>query len=71
MAKTRTSTQTQAARTNRNTDQRQAYTLEYAAAICPHAGLANNLSATFASSPSMPPASGTPPRISSSRVPMR
>jgi hypothetical protein len=53
MAKTRTSTQTQTqtARTNRNTHQRQAYTLEYAAAICPHPGLANNLSATFGLEP--------------------
>ena len=51
MAKTRTSTQTQAARTTRNTDQRQAYTIEYATAICPHAGLANNLSATFGFEP--------------------
>ena len=51
MTKTSTSTQTQAARTDRNTDQRKAYTLEYAAAICPHAGLANNLSGTFGLEP--------------------
>jgi hypothetical protein len=48
MAKTRTSTQTRAART---TEQRQAYTLEFAAAICPHPGLANSLSATFGLEP--------------------
>jgi hypothetical protein len=48
---TRTSTQTQPARTTRNTDQCQVYTLEYAAAICPHASLAGNLSTTFGLEP--------------------
>jgi hypothetical protein len=33
------------------TEQRQTYTVEYATALCPHAGLANNLSSTFGLNP--------------------
>ena len=51
MAKTQTPTQTQAAKRTRKTDERQIYTLEYATAICPHAGLASNLSSTFGLNP--------------------
>ena len=45
-------TQTPPAKTNSSrTEQRQTYTLEYATAICPHEGLANNLSTTFGLNP--------------------
>lgn len=45
-------TQTQPGKTNTaRTEQRQTYTLEYATAICPHEGLANNLSTTFGLNP--------------------
>jgi hypothetical protein len=46
-------TQTQLAKSNSGsrTEQRQVYTLEYATAICPHEGLANNLSKTFGLNP--------------------
>jgi hypothetical protein len=46
MAKSQTPTQTA-----RKADERRTYTLEYATAICPHDGLATNLSATFGLSP--------------------
>ena len=48
MAKTQT--QSAKSRTVRS-DQRQIYTLEYATAICPHEGLADNLSTTFGLNP--------------------
>ena len=51
MAKTSTPAQTQATRTTRKTEERQIYTLEYATAICPHTGLASNLSSTFGFEP--------------------
>jgi hypothetical protein len=45
-------TKTQPAKNNtRRTAQRQLFTLEYATAICPHEGLANNLSSTFGLEP--------------------
>ena len=47
MAKTPTTAQTRTTTTTRKTEERQIYTLEYAAAICPHPSLANNLTATF------------------------
>src|SRR5579859_2679477 len=51
MAKTQTTAHTRTATTARKTEERQTYTLEYAAAICPHPSLANNLSATFGLEP--------------------
>jgi hypothetical protein len=47
----KTPTQKPAKSSNVPTEQRQTYTIEYATALCPHAGLANNLSATFGVDP--------------------
>jgi hypothetical protein len=47
----KTPTQKPAKSSNVPTEQRQTYTIEYATALCPHAGLANNLSSTFGLNP--------------------